>query len=377
MTSIEFLRPRLCGKRFEGRAIPLEVLKDLAVLEEMVVEVAKWRFLQEHTDRQRSPRGFADGIELKLTGVEEGSTIPVISLIVASLNLPGIPPTNQVYFEQAREAIVYAIEAAERNQSVNPYLPDKCLSYFDRLGRSLRDEESIEFTTPSHPAPARLTKETRRKLILASALVRELTEEVTIRGVIPEADQDKMTFELQLLDDHKITGPIPDQHFDTIIEAFNGYRRGTRILLQGIGRYNRQNRLLGLESIEHISLLDLLDVSARLDELRSLRDGWLDGKGLAPNSNGLDWLSASFDRHYPDELPLPYIYPTAEGGIQAEWSLGSNEISIEVDLATHQGEWHWLDLLTDATDSRELNLDNDDTWLWFVSEIRRLTGGAA
>ncbi len=39
MTTIEFMRPRFQGARFEGRCIPLEVLRDLAVLEEMVIEV--------------------------------------------------------------------------------------------------------------------------------------------------------------------------------------------------------------------------------------------------------------------------------------------------------------------------------------------------
>jgi len=377
MRTVEFLRPRLCGTRFEGAAIPLEVLKDLAVLEEMVIEVAKWRFLQEHPDRRRSPRGFTDGIELKLTGVEEGSTVPVISLVVDSLNLPGMSPPNQVYFEQAREAIVCAIAAAEQNQTVVSHLPEECLGYFDRIGRSLRDGESIEFTTPSHTTPARLTKETRRSLVLASSRVRELTEEATLRGSIPEADQDDMTFELQLIDGHKVTGPMPDQHLDTIIEAFNGYRRGTRVLLQGIARYNRQNRLLGLESIEHISLLDPLDVPARLDELRGLRDGWLEGKGVAPCHEGLDWLAASFDRYFPEDLPLPHVYPTAEGGVQAEWSLASNEVSIEVDLATHRGEWHWLDLTSDAKDLRALTLDDDEAWAWVVTEIRRMAGGEA
>jgi len=87
MDSEPFLRPRLTGPRFEGHGIPLEVLKDLAVLEEMIVEVAKWKYLKDHPERLRSPRGFTEGIELKLTGIDEGSAIPVICLIVAATTL--------------------------------------------------------------------------------------------------------------------------------------------------------------------------------------------------------------------------------------------------------------------------------------------------
>ena len=56
MNEIQFLKPKLVGARFQGHAIPLEVLKDLAVLEEMVIEVAKWQFIKDHPGRERAPR---------------------------------------------------------------------------------------------------------------------------------------------------------------------------------------------------------------------------------------------------------------------------------------------------------------------------------
>lgn len=374
MTITPFLRPRLCGVRFREGAIPLDILKDIAVFEEMVIEVAKWRFLKEHPDRQRSPRGFTKGIELKLIKIEEGSAIPEIGLDLHTLTLPGLPPPNQRFFDQAREAIVNAIDAAEQNRPIVDYLPEECLGYFDRIGRSLRDEEWMEFSTSLHPTPVRLTKEIRRTLILASSRLQELTEEVTLRGSIPEADQDNMTFELQLINGRKLTGPMYDQHLDVIIEAFNGYKRGIRVLLRGIGRYNRQNRLLGLDSVEHITILDALDVPARLDELRELKDGWLEGKGTAPVHDGLDWFALLFERYYPDDLPLPFIYPTAEGGVQAEWSLANNEISLDVDLINHHGQWHRLNLATNEEGSFTIDLDNDADWARLVSELRSCAG---
>jgi len=372
MQSIDFLRPRLVGARFDGHAIPLEFLKDLAVLEEMIVEVAKWRFLQAHPGRHRSPRGFTDGISLKLTGIEEGSAIPVISLVIAANTL--FAPENQVYFEEARNAVVSAISAAEKNTAVVQFLPEKTLSYFDRMGRSLRDGEAIEFTTPTHTVPARLTKETRRRLVLASSNVNELTEETTIRGAVPEADQDDMSFEIQLMDGQKIPAPIATPHMETILDAFNGYKRGVRVLVDGVGKFNRNGRLQGFESIEHVNLLDPLDVGGRLDELRVMKDGWLDGKGLAPAPAGLDWLANAFEERYPEDLPLPFLYPTAEGGIQAEWSHDPNEVSIEIDLASKTGEWHLLSMQTQTEETRSLKLDQDNDWKWLIARIREIAG---
>ena len=83
-----------------------------------------------------------------------------------------------------------------------------------------------------------------------------------------------------------------------------------------------------LQKIEHIALLDPLDVPARLGEFRAMTDGWHDGEGKAPQRAGLDWLAKDFDHHYPDDIPLPYTYPTLEGGIEMDgpsantrWSL--------------------------------------------------------
>lgn len=374
--SIErFLYPRLTGARFEGRAIPLEFLRDLAVLEEMIVEVAKAEFLKDNPNRQRSPRGFTEGIELKLTGIEDGSAIPIISLVVAATTL--FPPDNQVYFERARDAVVQAIAAAEQNQPITEHLPEKTLGYFDRMGRSLRDGEAIEFTTPSRQAPAKLTKETRRRLVLASSGMKELTEDTSIRGTVPEADQDDMTFEVQLVDGRKIKAPIATQHLETILEAFNGYKTGTRVLLQGVGRFNRSERLLGFDSIEHVNLLDALDIPARLDELRALRDGWLEGRGRAPMSVGLDWLSRAFDQHYPDDLPPPYLYPTEEGGVRAEWSLEPHDVSLEIDLRAQRGEWHALNTDTDEETSQTRDLSDENGWKWIVEQVRQLAGTPA
>ena len=377
--TVEFLKPRLCGGRFEEGGIPLDMLKDLAVLQEMLIEVAKWRFLEANPDRVRSPRGFTDGIELRLSGIEDGSVRPVFDLSFGSSQLAMLTTQQQVYFQQARDSIIGAIGAAERKEPVLSHLPEGSLAYFNRIGRSLRDDEYIEFRAPQTTAPARLTRHTRRQLILASSSVREITEEVSLRGTIPEANQHEMTFELQLIQGQKVAGPIPDQHFETILRGFNGYRHNTRVLLQGVGRYNRQNRLIGMESVEHIALLEPLDVPARLDEFRGLRDGWLEGEGLAPNHEGLDWLSVSFERIFPDDLPLPYLFPNPEGGIEAEWTLGEHSVVFEINLDAHRGHWLSFDKQSDddeEEDGRTLDLDDSTCWTWLSDEIRRLSEAA-
>ncbi|MCY3770665.1 MAG: hypothetical protein OXG98_01380 [Gemmatimonadetes bacterium] len=371
MNEVEFLRPRLCGERFEDGGIPLEVLKDLSVLEEMLKKVAKWRFLQDHPERQRIPKGFEDSIELKLSDVEAGSAVPVITLSDASAHPFMFPSHNTRYLEQARNSIVNAIGAVNQGEPASGHLRRQELVYFNRIGRFLRDDEYIELIADEHSTPVRLTCETRHKLILES---KEALPDryVVLRGLIPEADQDGGTFVLELLDGGKVTVPILDQYIDTILEAFNGYQRKVRVLLRGMGKFNLQDHLVGVEPVEQVSRLDPLDIHGRLDELRCLEDGWLDGDGKAPGSDELDWLAAGFDRHYPEDLPLPYLYPTTEGGVQAEWSLSDCEISLEVNLLARRAAWHQLDLETPVDNMRELDLDSENDWAWIASEIRSM-----
>lgn len=65
-----------------------------------------------------------------------------------------------------------------------------------------------------------------------------------------------------------------------------------------------------------------MDCYARLEELLQLKLGWYDNvSGLPIAANVVEavrlWLAEFADR-------LPYLYPTIEGGIEAEWDNGIN-----------------------------------------------------
>ena len=106
-----------------------------------------------------------------------------------------------------------------------------------------------------------------------------------------------------------------------------------------------------------------LDISAQIDDLRLLKDGWLERQGKAPSKEGLDWLSQAFDNYYSSDLPLPYLYPTGPGGVQVEWSLGRNEITLEIDLAEHSGYFHALQMEDDTEETLRFDLGSEICWI--------------
>lgn len=201
-----------------------------------------------------------------------------------------------------------------------------------------------------------------------------VTEETTVRGTIPEADRANMTFEVQIAFGPRVKAPLAPQHEDVVLEAFNGYRDGSRVAVHGIGRFSQRKNMQGFESVESVTLLDPLDVPARLDEFRALQDGWLEGHGRAPSPAGLAWFSESFERHFPSDLPLPHLYPTEDGGIQAEWSLAPYEASIEIDLLARTGEWYCLNLESDQDESVRISLADTCGWEQLAEKLREYIG---
>lgn len=67
-----------------------------------------------------------------------------------------------------------------------------------------------------------------------------------------------------------------------------------------------------------------LDVQFR--RLAALRDGWYDGAGVAPPASTLVAARACLDA---EALPRPHLYPIEEGGVRAEWSTRTHEVSVE------------------------------------------------
>lgn len=357
--SNEFLTPRLTGKRFDDHTIPLDLLEDFAALEELIIEVAKWIYLNENSDRKRVPRGFTNGVALKLSSIENGSAVPKIMLVTSSHGL--FPDYNEEYFKKAKDNILRSIDAASKKEEVTKYIPDNLLVYFNRIGKRLRDDETIDFS-PGSNLQALLNKTTRKRLVLASSNIYEVTIETMIRGTIPEADKSKKTFTIMTYSGQRILAKLQGVHVPTILEAFNSYESKARVQISGLGHFDKNDKLVSFESIDHISLLDPLDVPSRLEELANLEAGWLNGEGVAMNREDLNWFAELFENNYNPALPLPHLYPTPLGGIQAEWSSEAYDISLNIDLTEKIGFYQSLHHSSDDVNEATLDLTNESDW---------------
>lgn len=359
--TIEIYAPRYEGTRFDEHRLPLDLIEDLSVLRQLTIELAKHIYLEEHPDRDRILRDFTKGISLELDGLSEGSTIPRI-LLVISMALPSVR-ANAAYFQRASAQLTELIQAAEDGESLEGRAPKGILTFFTRLGKNLLEDEAIEFN-PEAERKARYTRAVRQRLIEASVVAAQQPRQIPIRGYITALNKPKATFEFTFINGKKVQGTYRPENLEKLQEGLVKLERKQKVCLKVTAVVQEGERPRKLEQIDDVQLLDPFDVPARLEELALLKGGWLDGEceGEPLNKEGLKWLSEAFESGYERGLPLPATFPTPEGSVQFEWTLGRHGISVELDLIAHTGEY--LDVHLDGDESFEetIDLGTDAGW---------------
>ena len=111
-------------------------------------------------------------------------------------------------------------------------------------------------------------------------------------------------------------------------------------------------------------------IREHLNELKQLEDGWLDGNGLAPTAEGLDWLTTVLEDRRLAGTAFPYLYPTEDGGVLAEYHMDKYGAELEVDPTTHKATWFQDGTETDEDKYIEnIDMDADGFIPWLKSKL--------
>lgn len=324
-----FARLRLTGGRFDGPGMPVESLVELGQYRELVLGVARARFLRGNPDRQRMPRGFFDRLQLRLRSVEDGSAMPVLERIAAPGEL--LAPEDDE-FTHARDAIEAAVRAAENDEDFPQEFPPDAAVLFNRFGQTLRSGEAIELRAGSAPSGARYTTATRRKLVLSAGSTYQ--EELRDIGWVSEVDAGAMSSKIRLRmgPAGTIVAPLNEVTFEPVKEVLEPSGKGPPVWVSGVGVFDSSGQLLRFDSIHDVEVVDdqedLKRLDERLEELAGLQAGWLDGNGARPDISALSRARRTLAELLGLDVPRPRVFATPEGGIQAEWTIGNREISV-------------------------------------------------
>ena len=72
-------------------------------------------------------------------------------------------------------------------------------------------------------------------------------------------------------------------------------------------------------------------IMQRLEKLRSLKEGWLDGEGEAISNPAITRTEALFRDSYNKQFQMTCIYPVVEGGLLIEGDYDNKTFSIDID----------------------------------------------
>lgn len=334
MTQEPFIQPRFVGARFEGHTLPLSAAKDLAAYEELVLELAKHLVRQRHG---RVKRGFAQGFSLHIERIDDGSAMPALVAMMLGAQVSTLPPE----ILQAKD-LINTVIATDAGEPLPADFPKEFYSYFNRIGRSLEAGESIEWLPFSPTNKTVLTPEKRKRLVLAQRGTYEM--DVDRVGYIDSIDTKRNTGTLDSLENEIVTFTYDDRFFSDLKAALGNKR--LVVSLNGVGVFDINDRLTGISEITHLEVLVHLEMVERILNLSELQDGWLEGGGVAPLQENLDWLISEIISYFPPDLEYPAVVPTEDGNVVFEWIRPHARIELEVNFSEQQLEIYATNLKT-------------------------------
>ena len=369
---VEFLQPRFEGKRFDQNSLPVEVARDLAAYEELVIALAKHIYIQTHPGRQRVPKGFEESFSLHLDRVDPGSARPLLSWVTA-LAVGALPFTpggdgsdTAANFIQARDLIAECIDASAAGQPLPQRFPKEFLDYFNVLGRSLREGESVDLH-PDQTTGAKLTPERRKRLVLAGQQF--YTREVHNAGTVAALSWEKETFQLRLTDGAIVVAPLPDFFREGVVNAGGKARILTQI--RCIGQFDAYDHLQKVVETLQVETVVNYALAAQFEKLGAVEDGWMEGSGRRVDAGLISRVSDCLLSTFPEDLAFPFICPTPTGGIFLEWTLGDWMLSAEFFAGSTQCELQAVNTKTSEVLDEDHTLDGAESFAAMYEFIRR------
>jgi hypothetical protein len=272
-----------------------------------------------------------------------------VTLITDGSLLEGFDPRLQRARAACDRFLATLSHIQEQRQEPLPLLPDTAWPYVEKFGRGLQSDESI-FMASARIGEVRLTRDIRRQLLRSRPGTKPLSEDVKVLAKVVDVRPRDRVMPIELNDGRVIPCTINAEQVADLGDVRVGDFGARWALIRGIGLFDRSQQLLRVEEADELELLDNTDPIVQIEQLRQLPAGWLDGKGVPPPGPLLDQISAWLENHLGGEEPTPRLYPTPEGGVEAEWLIGRLDLSIEFDPNNNTVHWHAMDLDRDTVE---------------------------
>ena len=97
-----------------------------------------------------------------------------------------------------------------------------------------------------------------------------------------------------------------------------------------------------MEIVPHYAL------TSAIDDLNRLKDGWLEGRGVAPSREELARLAEELIEVFPAEIDYTAVVPTEDGNVSLEWIRPTARIELEINYKVGRLELYATDIESDS-----------------------------
>jgi hypothetical protein len=264
---------------------------------------------------------------------------------------------QEPYFDRARDLTIAALLASTQlNASLPAEFPKEAHKQLAAVGRRLGEDEGMNVRNGVGPG-ATVTKLSRRRL--ATMVNMPLEVEETLDGEVEALDDNGSRFVLRRKGE-KFDVSFARTQRQLLTDALRGrpilgvHIRGTVLVGAKAGR--KVTQVGELDVFEHPRAGEVRKMWNRIDHLSTLEDGWIEGEGSAPSETAIVRAREILARLLVDHewVARPKVYPTPDGGVQAEWTLGrwACEVAFSAD-GTARGE------ATEVEDDRDSEIELD------------------
>ena len=278
------------GARFDDHGLDLDVLQELIAYKALLIETAKSLWRAKNPNRQRLKRNFEESVRLKFYELEPGSVAVPIEreYEVADSALPFAHQSDEL--DEAAGLIDEAIKAGAEDRMLPPEFPKSVLPLFENLGKSIREDESIEFLPPrERGGPSALYTHVVRRRLLAR-LVDEYSDRVNVIGEVRRASIDGNRFAVRQDDGVTIEGRFLPEQEAIITEALHEHS-SCRVEISGKGTFGPDGFLKRIDEVDAL-------VVRRLDEFSydpSARPIWEIVEELGKSIPDTEWEKLPLD----------------------------------------------------------------------------------
>lgn len=316
------------GERFTDGALPLFATVELERFQQLLEKVAKSLYLRDHPSRQRVRMEALGvlGFDLAITHLGKGSVTVDLGVRRSAEPLA----LSDDYVERARKLIEAAFTGLADASRVPDEFPQELVPDLANMGSTLGEGETFTWakskrlSSNSRAVLTKTTTEPIRGFAPDNSPVEELLN-VYVVGVC--SDPLEFTFQFDA-GDRSFRGNFRQPEVFHQLREVCGFAKRTPLVALAVLRNRTGNRKV--VDVLNVEALLPAEWSARLEELASLPDGWLDGDGRAVSKEAIQTAETFLFKVLDAGIARPGVYPTPDGGIQMEWADGPEGLEVMV-----------------------------------------------